>query len=77
MMRWVICSTGSGGPLYCPTNPQGVQWGTVVYPWAPWTPYLEFAKRFDSQEDADAFLVAMALEGYPMEPRIPMALAMG
>lgn len=77
MTRWVICSSGSGGPLYCPTDPQGVQWGTVVYPWAPWTPYLEFAQKFDSKEDVDAFLVALVLEGYPMEDRPPLILALG
>lgn len=72
--KWVVASTDLGGPLYCPTDPYGIVHGQHCYMWAPWTPLLEFAKRFDSEEAADEFMISLVLEGFPAGNQIVLRL---
>jgi hypothetical protein len=66
MTSWIVLANlgkGLGGPLYMPPDPYGIP-GDLDYPWAPWTPLKEFSKKFESKEEAEAFMVALTMEGF-------------
>ena len=65
-MSWIVVSRGCGGTLYLPTDPYGMP--AYGYEWAPWTPLLgDSIQRFETKQAADAYMVALTLEGFSFE----------
>jgi hypothetical protein len=63
MRYWVVCSDCTGGPVYLPQEPYGVE---PYYKWAPWSSFIEYAQRFESRELAEERMVGLTLEGMDM-----------
>lgn len=60
MQYWVVCSNCTGGPVYLPPDPYGVE---GYFEWIAWTPFLEFADRFNTRELAEQRMIVLTLEG--------------